>query len=89
VTTGLLAILQICGQVLVTAESLASPTQYTLAKQTFLELFQLGAVPIVNENVRPALAYISCVLMMAMVATAGMGSGSSSTTSPAGPGCLL
>jgi glutamate 5-kinase len=44
---------QTCGQVLVTAESLATSSQYTLAKQTFTELLRLGAVPVVNENVRP------------------------------------
>lgn len=41
-----------CGQVLISAESLASGSQHALAKQTFEELLRLGAVPIVNENVR-------------------------------------
>ena len=45
-------LLQTCGQVLVTAESLASSSQHALAKRTFTELFKLGAVPVVNENVR-------------------------------------
>lgn len=47
-----LAHMQTCAQVLVTAESLASSTQYALAKQTFTELLRMGSVPVVNENVR-------------------------------------
>lgn len=46
---------QTCGQVLITAESFASSSQYALAKQTFAELLRLGAVPVVNENVRSTL----------------------------------
>lgn len=41
-----------CAQVLVTAESVASRSQCELARQTFRALFEYGAVPIVNENVR-------------------------------------
>ena len=44
--------MQTCAQVLVTAESLASDSQYSLARDTFRELLEYGAVPIVNENVR-------------------------------------
>lgn len=44
--------MQTCAQVLVTAESMASDSQYSFARDTFEELLQYGAVPIVNENVR-------------------------------------
>eukprot|EP00892_Ulva_mutabilis_P004327 jgi/Ulvmu1/2266/UM013_0113.1 len=37
-------------QVLVTAESLSSKSQYARAQSTFAELFHFGAIPIVNEN---------------------------------------
>jgi glutamate 5-kinase len=44
--------MQTCAQVLVTAESMSSDSQYSFARDTFEELLQYGAVPIVNENVR-------------------------------------
>jgi glutamate 5-kinase len=50
------SVMQICAQVLVTAESLASKRQYARAEATFSELLRFGVVPIVNENVRRPLA---------------------------------
>jgi glutamate 5-kinase len=39
-----------CAQVLLTLENLSNRTQYQKAKQTFEQLFELGAIPVVNEN---------------------------------------
>ncbi len=39
-----------CAQVLLTLENLSNRTQYGKAKRTFEQLFELGVVPIVNEN---------------------------------------
>lgn len=47
--TGVLSA-QPCAQVLLTLDNLANRNQYLNARNTFLELFQYGAVPVVNEN---------------------------------------
>lgn len=39
-----------CAQVLLTLENLSNRTQYGKAKNTFDELFEMGVVPVVNEN---------------------------------------
>mmetsp|Transcript_464 Transcript_464/g.633 ORF Transcript_464/g.633 Transcript_464/m.633 type:complete len:386 (-) Transcript_464:27-1184(-) len=41
---------QNCAQVLLTYENFVDRTQFLNAKRTFLELFELGCIPIVNEN---------------------------------------
>jgi hypothetical protein len=39
--------------VLLTLENLADRSQYINARSTFTELLAYGAIPVVNENVRP------------------------------------
>ena len=39
-----------CAQVLLTLDNLSNRTQYGKAKRTFEQLFELGVVPVVNEN---------------------------------------
>lgn len=42
--------MQPCAQVLLTLDNLANRNQYLNARNTFTELFNYGAVPVVNEN---------------------------------------
>ncbi len=42
--------MQQCAQVLLTLDNLADRNQYLNASNTFQELFQMGTIPIVNEN---------------------------------------
>jgi hypothetical protein len=42
--------LQPCAQVLLTQDNLANRAQYLNARNTFMELFNYGTIPIVNEN---------------------------------------
>ena len=41
---------QQCAQVLLTLDNLADRNQYINASNTFQQLFQMGTIPIVNEN---------------------------------------
>ena len=39
-----------CAQVLLTLEDLSNRKRYVKARRTFEQLFELGAIPVVNEN---------------------------------------
>lgn len=42
--------MQACAQVLLTQDNLGIRSQYLNARNTFMELFNYGTVPVVNEN---------------------------------------
>ena len=43
-------VVQACAQVLLTQDNLGIRSQYLNARNTFMELFNYGTVPVVNEN---------------------------------------
>lgn len=49
---------QTCGQILITKDLILNPTSWENAKNTFMELLELGVIPVVNENDSVATAEI-------------------------------